>query len=176
MDSNIHLGSLISRHDDEATRTSTSEGLEEGEVEGETLLLVESEDQASVDLSHDQSGDSLNSDEGDVSWMEEQLSYFCDKCQKWIPASQLREQLSYLKGDNFFRFTCSDCSEDGKEQCERLKLTWQQVVMLAMYNLSLEGSGRQGYFRWKEDICAFIEKHWTFLLGNRKRLRPGGAQ
>lgn len=40
---------------------------------------------------------------------------------------QLREQLSYLKGDNFFRFTCSDCSEDGKEQCERLKLTWQQV-------------------------------------------------
>ncbi|XP_036177904.1 cysteine-rich protein 2-binding protein isoform X7 [Myotis myotis] len=87
MDSNIHLGSLISRHDDEATRTSTSEGLEEGEVEGETLLIVESEDQASVDLSHDQSGDSLNSDEGDVSWMEEQLSYFCDKCQKWIPAT-----------------------------------------------------------------------------------------
>ncbi|XP_043839241.1 cysteine-rich protein 2-binding protein isoform X3 [Dromiciops gliroides] len=41
--------------------------------------------------------------------------------------------------------------------------------MLAMYNLSLEGTGRQGYFRWKEDICAFIEKHWTFLLGNRKK-------
>ncbi|XP_057557164.1 cysteine-rich protein 2-binding protein isoform X4 [Hippopotamus amphibius kiboko] len=169
MESNIHLSSLISRHDDEATRTSTSEGLEEGEVEGETLLIVESEDQVSVDLSHDQSGDSLNSDEGDVSWMEEQLSYFCDKCQKWIPASQLREQLSYLKGDNFFRFTCCDCSEDGKEQYERLKLTWQQVVMLAMYNLSLEGSGRQGYFRWKEDICSFIEKHWTFLLGSRKK-------
>lgn len=126
MDSSIHLSGLLSRHDDEATRTSTSEGLEEGEVEGETLLIVESEDQASVDLSHDQSGDSLNSDEGDISWMEEQLSYFCDKCQKWIPASQLREQLSYLKGDNFFRFTCSDCSADGKEQYERLKLTWQQ--------------------------------------------------
>lgn len=89
MDSGIHLSGLLSRHDDEATRTSTSEGLEEGEVEGETLLIVESEDQASVDLSHDQSGDSLNSDEGDVSWMEEQLSYFCDKCQKWIPASLL---------------------------------------------------------------------------------------
>ncbi|XP_013015318.1 cysteine-rich protein 2-binding protein isoform X2 [Cavia porcellus] len=41
--------------------------------------------------------------------------------------------------------------------------------MLAMYNLSLEGSGRQGYFRWKEDICAFIEKHWAFLLGSRKK-------
>jgi hypothetical protein len=93
-------------------------------VEGETLLIVESEDHL---WTYDQRGDSLNSEEGDVLWMEEQLSYFCDKCQKWIPASQLREQLSYLKGDNFFRFTCSDCSADGKEQYERLKLTWQQV-------------------------------------------------
>ncbi|XP_069090841.1 cysteine-rich protein 2-binding protein isoform X2 [Pleurodeles waltl] len=167
------LGEIMSHHlDDEATRTSASEGLEEGEVEGETLLLVESEDQASVDLSHDMSGDSLNSDlgdDGDSSWMDE-ISYYCDKCQQWILASELRgQQPSYLKGDNFFRLTCSACSEDGKEHFERLKLTWQQVVMLAMYNLCLEGTGRQGYFRWKEDICSYIEKHWTFLLGSRKK-------
>ncbi|KAM3932259.1 cysteine-rich protein 2-binding protein isoform 2-T2 [Leptodactylus fuscus] len=168
MDTSAHITPV----DDDATRTSASEGLEEGEVEGETLLLVESEDQASIDLSHDQSGDSLNSDVGDdidPPWMEE-MPFHCDKCQKWIPASQLRsDPPSHLKGDNFFKLTCSDCSEDGKEQFERLRLTWQQVVMLAMYNLSLEGSGRQGYFRWKEDICSFIEKHWTFLLGNRKK-------
>ncbi|KAM9315649.1 cysteine-rich protein 2-binding protein isoform 2-T2 [Gastrophryne carolinensis] len=167
MDSSAHISP-----DDEATRTSASEGLEEGEVEGETLLLVESEDQASIDLSHDQSGDSLNSDVGDEvdpPWMEE-MPFHCGKCQKWIPASQLRsDPPSHLKGDNFFKFTCSDCADDGKEQFERLRLTWQQVVMLAMYNLSLEGSGRQGYFRWKEDICCFIEKHWTFLLGSRKK-------
>ncbi|XP_030052104.1 cysteine-rich protein 2-binding protein [Microcaecilia unicolor] len=172
MENTVHMSHMMSRHvDDEATRTSTSEGLEEGEVEGETLLIVESEDQTSVDLSHDQSGDSLNSDlgdEGDAPWMEE-ISYYCDKCQKWTPAGRLREQPSYLKGDNFFRFTCADCSEDKKERFDRLKLTWQQVVMLAMYNLSLEGTGRQGYFRWKEDICSFIEKHWTFLLGARKK-------
>ncbi|XP_071996758.1 cysteine-rich protein 2-binding protein isoform X3 [Engystomops pustulosus] len=168
MDTSSH----ITPADDDATRTSASEGLEEGEVEGETLLLVESEDQASIDLSHDQSGDSLNSDVGEDSdppWMEE-MPYHCDKCQKWIPASQLSsDPPSQLKGDNFFKLTCTDCSEDGKEQFERLRLTWQQVVMLAMYNLSLEGSGRQGYFRWKEDICSFIEKHWTYLLGNRKK-------
>ncbi|XP_053567969.1 cysteine-rich protein 2-binding protein isoform X2 [Bombina bombina] len=168
MDTSAHMTHI----EDETTRTSTSEGLEEGEVEGETLLLVESEDQASIDLSHDQSGDSLNSDVGDdvdPPWMEE-MPFYCDKCQKWIPARQLRcDPPSYLKGDNFFKFACSACSEDGKEQFERLKLTWQQVVMLAMYNLSLEGTGRQGYFRWKEDICCFIEKHWTFLLGNRKK-------
>lgn len=159
--------------DDEAACTSASEGLEEGEVEGETLLIVESEDQGSVDLSHDQSGDSLTSDvgeEGDGAWACEDMAFYCDRCHKWIPAAQLRgEQPSYLKGDNFFKFICSDCSEDGKESFERMRLTWQQVVMLAMYNLSLEGTGRQGYFRWKEDICAFIGRHWNFLLGTRKK-------
>uniref|UniRef100_A0A3P8XCY1 Cysteine-rich protein 2-binding protein n=1 Tax=Esox lucius TaxID=8010 RepID=A0A3P8XCY1_ESOLU len=156
--------------DDEAM--CTSDGLEEGEVEGETLLIVESEDQASVDLSHDQSGDSLNSDlgeEGEGGWNDD-MAFYCDKCHKWIPAAQLHgEQPSYLKGDNFFKFNCYDCTEDGKETFERMRLTWQQVVMLAMYNLSLEGTGRQGYFRWKEDICAFIGRHWTFLLGTRKK-------
>ncbi|XP_056136026.1 cysteine-rich protein 2-binding protein [Lampris incognitus] len=159
--------------EDEAVCTSASEGLEEGEVEGETLLIVESEDQGSVDLSHDQSGDSLNSDlgeEGEIAWACQDMAFYCDKCHKWIPAAQLHgQQPSYLKGDNFFKFTCYDCSEDGKETFERMRLTWQQVVMLAMYNLSLEGTGRQGYFRWKEDICAFIGRHWTFLLGTRKK-------
>ncbi|KAM9314980.1 cysteine-rich protein 2-binding protein [Pholidichthys leucotaenia] len=158
-------GSQLGGMEDE----ETSEGLEEGEVEGETLLIVESEDQE--DLSHDQSGDSLTSDMGedaDSSW--DDMSYYCDRCRRWIPTAQLRgEQPSYLKGDNFFKFICSECSEDGKESFERMRLTWQQVVMLAMYNLSLEGTGRQGYFRWKEDICAFIGRHWNFLLGSRKK-------
>uniref|UniRef100_A0A8D3DD96 Cysteine-rich protein 2-binding protein n=1 Tax=Scophthalmus maximus TaxID=52904 RepID=A0A8D3DD96_SCOMX len=159
--------------EDEAACTSASEGLEEGEVEGETLLIVESEDQGSVDLSHDQSGDSLTSDvgeEADGGWACEDMSFYCDRCHKWTPAAQLRgEQPSYLKGDNFFKFVCCDCSDDDKESFERMRLTWQQVVMLAMYNLSLEGTGRQGYFRWKEDICAFIGRHWNFLLGTRKK-------
>ncbi|XP_052447107.1 cysteine-rich protein 2-binding protein-like [Carassius gibelio] len=170
MDSGEKRG--LTAQDEETVCTSASEGLEEGEVEGETLLIVESEDQASVDLSHDQSGDSLNSDvgeDGEGSWNED-MSFYCDKCHKWSPAAQLRgEQPSYLKGDNFFKFTCSDCAEDRKESFERMRLTWQQVVMLAMYNLSLEGTGRQGYFRWKEDICAFISRHWNFLLGSRKK-------
>ncbi|XP_026053885.1 cysteine-rich protein 2-binding protein-like [Carassius auratus] len=170
MDSGEKRG--LTAQDEETMCTSASEGLEEGEVEGETLLIVESEDQASVDLSHDQSGDSLNSDvgeDGEGSWNED-MSFYCDKCHKWSPAAQLRgEQPSYLKGDNFFKFTCSDCAEDRKESFERMRLTWQQVVMLAMYNLSLEGTGRQGYFRWKEDICAFISRHWNFLLGSRKK-------
>ncbi|XP_061684922.1 cysteine-rich protein 2-binding protein [Syngnathoides biaculeatus] len=159
--------------EDETACTSASEGLEEGEVEGETLLIVESEDQVSLDLSHDQSGDSLASDVGeevDAMWACDNLAFYCERCHKWIPATHLRgNKPSYLKGDNFFKFVCRDCSEEGKETFERMRLTWQQVVMLAMYNLSLEGTGRQGYFRWKEDICAFISRHWNFLLGSRKK-------
>lgn len=77
--------------EEEATCTSASEGLEEGEVEGETLLIVESEDQGSVDLSHDQSGDSLTSDvgeEADGGWACEDMSFYCDRCHKWVPAGE----------------------------------------------------------------------------------------
>lgn len=77
--------------EEEAACTSASEGLEEGEVEGETLLIVESEDQGSVDLSHDQSGDSLTSDvgeEADGGWACEDMSFYCDRCHKWVPAGE----------------------------------------------------------------------------------------
>lgn len=163
------------------------DGLEEGEVEGETLLMVESD---SVDLSQDQSGDSVLSDpdqdqdpdqdpdadqdpdmdpDQDLD-LDQEMSFCCERCHKCLTTAQLRgDAPSFLKGDNFFKFVCIECSDEGHESFERMRLTWQQVVMLAMYNLSLEGSGRQGYFRWKEDICAFIGRHWTFLLGTRKR-------
>ena len=82
--------------EEEAAGASVSEGLEEGEVEGETLLIVEAEDhdhdQASLDLSHDQSGDSLNSDAGDDTesggWSEDTTAFHCEKCHKWIPAGE----------------------------------------------------------------------------------------
>lgn len=84
-------GEPLGAGEDEAACTSASEGLEEGEVEGETLLIVESEDQGSVDLSHDQSGDSLTSDlgeEGEGGWACEDMSFYCERCHKWTPAGE----------------------------------------------------------------------------------------
>lgn len=144
-------------------------------MEGETLLMVESDSvDLDMDLSQDQSGDSVLSDpeldpDQDLE-LDQEMGFCCERCHKCVTTAQLRgDAPSFLKGDNFFKFVCGECSDDGRESFERMRLTWQQVVMLAMYNLSLEGSGRQGYFRWKEDICAFIGRHWTFLLGTRKR-------
>lgn len=109
MDSGDQRG--LAAQDEETMCTSASEGLEEGEVEGETLLIVESEDQASVDLSHDQSGDSLNSDvgeDGEGSWNED-MSFYCDKCHKWIPSGEKTIQLRYKKTKHFIRPHISAC-------------------------------------------------------------------
>ena len=38
--------------------------------------------------------------------------------------------------------------------------------MLTLYNLQKKGTtGKSGYFRWKEHICAFIDKHWNTFFG-----------
>ena len=55
---------------------------------------------------------------------------FTCHCSSGFPSrsAQLRsEQPSFLKGDNLYKFTCCDCSEDGKEAFDRMRLTWQQV-------------------------------------------------
>lgn len=78
---------------------------------------------------------------------------------------QLREQLSYLKGDNFFRFTCSDCSEDGKEQYERLKLTWQQVSKGPSYRIQEVGPPRNcNIYRKRNlhEILSCLEGYFLF--------------
>ena len=43
----------------------------------------------------------------------------------------------------------------------------QEVVTLTLYNLQMgvEGGGKCGYFRWKDHICAFIDKHWSTFFG-----------
>ncbi|KAH7984894.1 hypothetical protein HPB51_026897 [Rhipicephalus microplus] len=77
---------------------------------------------------------------------------------------------STLVGDLFFKLTCDRCSPDNVEVLERLKMQWIQVIMLTLYNLHVSGtSGKLGYFRWREHICSFIDKHWTTFFGDRKR-------
>ena len=39
------------------------------------------------------------------------------------------------------------------------------VVILTLYNLHLSSGGKLGYFRGKDHICPFIEKHWEEFFG-----------
>ncbi|KAE8299928.1 Cysteine-rich protein 2-binding protein [Larimichthys crocea] len=92
----------------------------------------------------------------------------------WEIKSQLHgEQPSYLKGDNFFKFMCCDCSEDGKESFERMRLTWQQEedVDVVEHGGRLP-VGRQSTF-FRSGAQEFGEPGWWKLVQNRPpTLRP----
>ncbi|KAJ8039777.1 Cysteine-rich protein 2-binding protein [Holothuria leucospilota] len=97
------------------------------------------------------------------------LALWCEKCKKNFHIECLKSgNPSPLDGDNFFRFTCAGCSDSKSEIVTRIKLTWQQVVVLALYNLGQRKSGRKGFFRWKEDVCEFISSFWSVLFGQNK--------
>ncbi|XP_068676703.1 cysteine-rich protein 2-binding protein-like isoform X2 [Montipora foliosa] len=44
-----------------------------------------------------------------------------------------------------------------------------QAVYLSLYNLYATSRGRKGYFRWREDICHFIDRYWMVLFPKKKK-------
>lgn len=68
-----------------------------------------------------------------------------------------------LHGDTFFTLTCEECSSNGQARFERQLLSWRNATHLVLYHLHTTDSSKR-YFRWKEDICAFIDTHWDGLL------------
>ncbi|XP_033108160.1 cysteine-rich protein 2-binding protein-like [Anneissia japonica] len=101
---------------------------------------------------------------------KESIQLQCEECKKNFHFECLKTgPPTSLEGDSFFKLTCSNCASDGQEDVERLRLTWQQVVILTLFNLSLQRSGRRGFFRWKEDICDFIAKNWSLIFGSRPK-------
>jgi len=42
-------------------------------------------------------------------------------------------------------------------------------VYLSLYNLYTTSRGRKGYFRWREDICHFIDRNWLVLFPKRRK-------
>ncbi|XP_075529010.1 ada2a-containing complex component 2 [Dermacentor variabilis] len=96
----------------------------------------------------------------------------CTGCKLYFHSGCLKSShRSTLVGDLFFKLTCDRCTPDNVEVLERLKMQWIQVIMLTLYNLHVTGaSGKLGYFRWREHICNFIDRHWTIFFGeSRKR-------
>lgn len=96
--------------------------------------------------------------------------FYCDLCGKWVHSSCLLSgSPSPVLFDNYFYFKCVSCSEDGKESFTRMKLTWNQVASLALYNVSQSSPGKDGFHKWKEVVVEFIDKHWDLLFGSHKK-------
>ncbi|KAI9366273.1 hypothetical protein BD770DRAFT_1323 [Pilaira anomala] len=84
-----------------------------------------------------------------------------------------------LYGDTFGTFHCSICNQ-GQETFERKGLSWIAIVHLVIYNLikraQVEDAKKDEkdrrehyYFRWKEDVCAFIDDYWDYLVPDKQR-------
>ena len=92
----------------------------------------------------------------------------CLKCEGYVHfGCILQKKPSRFEGDVLFDFQCKNCGSNEEEQISRSKLTWLQAIHITLYNLSVKGSGRQGFFRWKDDICPFISKNWNMLFPDK---------
>lgn len=83
-----------------------------------------------------------------------------------------------LYGDTFGTFHCSICN-DGQETFQRKGLSWIAIVHLVIYNLIKKAQVEDAkkdekdrrehyYFRWKEDVCAFIDDYWDYLVPDKQ--------
>lgn len=94
----------------------------------------------------------------------------CTVCKVMFHLSCLKSRRpSDLAADIYFKFTCANCSPDGVEIFDRMKLQWTTVLALSLYNLQLQGGGKCGYFHWREHICRFIDQNWLTFFGTDKR-------
>ncbi|KAH8552572.1 hypothetical protein BGW37DRAFT_489461 [Umbelopsis sp. PMI_123] len=95
--------------------------------------------------------------------------YFHRDCVKCLPKP-------LLFGDDFLEFTCSVCTQK-EEKYVRQSMAWITVVQLVLYNLmrrqdpdtDFPKDRDHHYFRWKEDICAFIDDYWEYLNPGKQK-------
>ncbi|KAI9254338.1 hypothetical protein EDC94DRAFT_662324 [Helicostylum pulchrum] len=104
----------------------------------------------------------------------------CEKCRQFFHGdciSCMGKPLLY--GDTFGTFYCSICNE-GQETFQRKGLSWIAIVHLVIYNLIKKAQVEDAkkdekdrrehyYFRWKEDVCAFIDDYWDYLVPDKQR-------
>lgn len=92
----------------------------------------------------------------------------CQLCSKRCRVARFDNRL--LEGDTFYDYFCPDCSNTKEGTFERHPLSWQTVIHLVLYHLQRQQQQQHrhkqvvSYFRWKEDICGFIERHWDDLI------------
>ncbi|KAI9476461.1 MAG: hypothetical protein EXX96DRAFT_577247 [Benjaminiella poitrasii] len=104
----------------------------------------------------------------------------CDKCKQFFHRDCISCMVKpLLFGDTFGIFNCSVCNQ-GQETFQRKGLSWISIVHLVIYNLiknaQIEDEKKPKkdrrdhyYFRWKEDVCAFIDNYWDYLTPDKQR-------
>jgi hypothetical protein len=95
----------------------------------------------------------------------------CQQCQQFFHRDCVKcFPKPLLFGDDFLEFACSVCTQK-EEKYVRQSMAWITVVQLVLYNLmrrqdpdtDFPKDRDHNYFRWKEDICSFIDDYWEYL-------------
>ncbi|CAO3690343.1 unnamed protein product [Rhizopus stolonifer] len=105
----------------------------------------------------------------------------CSTCQQYFHRDCITcLSKPLLFGDIFGTFKCSVCNDS--ESFDRKNLSWIVIVHLVIYNLiysaqllnqqqkRADKKREHYYFQWKEDVCAFIDDYWDYLLPGKQRL------
>jgi len=78
-----------------------------------------------------------------------------------------------LAGDRFYRFECASCVPP-VGRYRRYLVSWQDLIRLALFNLHWDTDGGGNcvpttYFRMRDDICAWIDRHWDVVTPGKTR-------
>lgn len=90
----------------------------------------------------------------------------CCSCKQWFHTFCIKSlQSELLIGDQYFKFVCSVCGDEGVESCKRITMKWSAVVGLTLSNLTYGSECR--FFSVKNDIIPFlVENENLFKLSH----------
>lgn len=105
----------------------------------------------------------------------DRVDLYCEGCKKMFHQRclTLRVDPSPLPGDWGYSFYCRTCAKSSVEQFHLVRKSWVDIALITFYNLKLQaiqrGEPDRRFFRFKEEICAFIDTHWRALCYGRVR-------
>ena len=102
---------------------------------------------------------------------ETRPDFECYQCKKSFPQSSINlvQNFRYdtLLADDFYAYLCGKCA-GGNERLYRLKLDWNDVVLLALLNMIADEGGDgvviagTTYFAI-QDVYEFVDEHWNLF-------------
>ncbi len=78
-----------------------------------------------------------------------------------------------LPGDWGYKFICANCSDKKTEEFSLIGKGWADIAHVTLYNLKLHaierGQPDRVFYRFKEEICNFIDQNWESLCFEKTR-------
>ena len=109
--------------------------------------------------------------------LENERSAYCSGCGKVVYYEKIAKEHKLsntpLLGDSKFQILwCPSCKPIETSivlNINFLSRSWYDIAAIALENLHISSGYKKYVFRYREDICKFISKHWDVLAGNKNK-------